>query len=300
MKDPLDFLRKGRVDLKNVNHYVESLGYKPYNLVQNYRHITGLVTKDGVDYFFKMASRQGLSVFIENEFAWCHAVKDRKISEDWPFLIPTMFGEGKMDGLSWFLCTYIPGKDAKDDPSILNEVAKPTAHLIRTILTTPLKEGLPLDKERGNLSEKSKLLAKIISYEEKASKNIPDLFKFLRDNISWLQAAPARGDLGAGSFRKDNDNRIWLIDSEYAMQRNIKFYDLVYFYYRLYVNAERPDLAESFMSEFRKIYEISKNDEKIIKWMLVYRIIGGYNEAKSDPQLLPRIKKFHKKTARLL
>ena len=133
---------------EKVNKYVESLGYKPHNLVQDYRHVTGLVTKEGENYFFKMSSRPGLSVFIENEFAWCKAAQVREISNEWPFLIPKMFEKGSVNGLSWLTCTYIPGKDTKNDPTILDEVAEPAAHLIRTIMTMEMEEELPLDKER--------------------------------------------------------------------------------------------------------------------------------------------------------
>ena len=326
MGDALDFLVKGKVDIASVEEYLDGMGYTPKGLTQPYRHVVGKVDMSGKDFFFKMASRPQLSVYIENEFAWLKMVEKEGLDKEWRLRIPRVYKLGRKGNLSWWIGEYISGVSADDDSSFLGDALEPTAQIVKNIMEIKLPHKMPLDVE----NVRSTIVEKLDAYENRVSRDISHLLAFLNENKDWVQIAPARGDIGAGSFItafkktpdfqsgdelnadmpssfrgnpafqsgedviKGEDKKIWFIDWEYATRTNIKFYDVSYFQYRLFVNVGKADWAEEYMKAFRNIYKFNKKDERALHWMNVYRLVGGYNEADKRPELFERVKEWEK------
>lgn len=60
-------------------------------------------------------------------------------------------------------------------------------------------------------------------------------------------------------------------------------------HYRLFVNADRKDLAAKFLEEFNAVYSMDEADKNAYKWAQVYKLLAGLNEAKDEPLCLPAI-----------
>lgn len=290
MGDALDFLVKGKVDIASVEEYLDEMGYTPKGLTQPYRHVVGKLDMSGKEFFFKMASRPQLSVYIENEFAWLKMVEKEGLDKNWRLRIPRVYKLGHNGNLSWWIGEYISGVSADDDSLFLGDALESTAKIVKNIMEMSLPHKMPLDSE----SLISTIVEQLGAYENRISRDISHLISFLNKNKDWIQIAPARGDIGAESFVKGENEEIWFIDWEFATRTNIKFYDVSYFQYRLFVNMGRSDWAEEYMKAFRNIYNFDKKDEKTLHWMNVYRLVGGYSETDKRPELFERVKEWEK------
>src|SRR4051794_28714227 len=107
--DPFDFLRKGEANLTKASSYLKTNGYRIQWLAQPDRYVVGRISKSRRTYFFKMASRPGLSLYIENEFAWSQFLSSRYSTRKWPISVPQVYTFGRMGGLSWLAMEYIEG-----------------------------------------------------------------------------------------------------------------------------------------------------------------------------------------------
>jgi thiamine kinase-like enzyme len=297
MKDALDFLEKGKADLPLVEKYLRKLGYDVKNLSQPYRHVVATIQKSGKTYFFKMASRPSLSAYIKNEFGWLKIVEEKGWDKNWELRIPRVYKLEKMKQLAWWIGEYVDGESADNKPEIFADVLGPTAQVVKDIISRRINRKMPLDL-LGNGTElellKKLLNEKLESYEKRITEDISHLSNFLRKKWDWVQVAPARGDIGAGSFIKDKSGRVWLIDWEYAGKTRVKLYDLAYFQYRLSVNIGNYEWGEEFEKYFRQIYKFSEKDEKTLQWMKTYRLVGGYNEAEGNPEHFKKVRAWEK------
>jgi len=288
MTDPLDFLLKGNADIHKIKDFIISLGYKVVNINQHYRHVVAQVTKDSNTYFFKMASRQGLNVFIENDFVWSRAAQELIQIQNWPLKVPKMYEFGTYEELNWLVSEFIDGEDGSQNQEVLELIIKPMAQFIKIYMQSKTYVELPLDNAIKS-DKRDFFLEKISAYEGNVGEHAKDLISYLRENINDVTFAPARGDLGPANIKKSLDGTLFLIDSEYASSSNMKFYDVVYFHYRLYVNAKRKDLAAKFLEEFIVAYSMDALDKKAYKWAQVYKLLAGLNEALEEPDCLPAI-----------
>jgi thiamine kinase-like enzyme len=289
-----DFLRKGSVNLSEVSVYLQNMGYIVQNLRQPDRHVVGSVADKNdpeTKYFFKMASRPELSVFIENEYTWSRIAHHSHRIEKWSISLPKMYTLGKMGKLSWLVAEYIDGKDlARDSNSILSAI-QPVAHAIADIIQWKSILQLPLDREHPYATIQDRATERIAEYRQRIDRNKLDpwVICFLEKNIYLLESAPARGDVAPGNIRQDRKGVLWLIDSEFASFKNFKFYDVGYYYFRIAINEERPDIAEIFIKKFKQKYQFTTRDEIALQWLILYRLLGGYYEAKKNASLYPKI-----------
>ncbi len=287
VKGAFDFLRRGEVDLGLVEEYLIANGYKAEELRQPYRHVVGKVSRDDKSYFFKMASRAELSVYIENEYKWASLVHREKLAEKWALAIPKVYILDKMGDMSWLMMEYIDGVDAGEDPDLLESTIRPVAEVITDIILMKAIEGLPLDNNQPNKNLKARVEERIDAYLEIIDNDFVDekIVRFLYRNIDLIENAPIRGDLGIDNIRKDTSGKLWLLDSEFASFDSIKFYDAAYYYFRLGVNGNRVDLADKFLGEFRAVCRMTSADEKLLCWNFFYRLLGAYREVMDVPDL---------------
>jgi hypothetical protein len=242
-----------------------------------------------------MASRASLSKYIKNEYEWRKAMERERRTENWPLSLPRVYERGAMGRLQWLRMEYINGVSGAESAGVLTAAIRPVAAVIADIVgLNPLAlSRLTLRPHRALQERVRKRLA---SYAQRIGygKIGSDLVPLLARDIGSLQSAPVRGDLGIGNIVKDKSGKLWLVDSEFASSEGIKFYDVGYFYFRLGVNANRIDLGERFLREFIRVYPMTSLDEKTLRWMLVYRLVGGYFEALKNRALYPRIAKLRR------
>jgi hypothetical protein len=212
-------------------------------------------------------------------------------SAHWPLSLPKVYKQGKIDELWWLTTEYVDGTNGAENPDLLELSIGPVAAVIAKLirLDPAALSGLRLQPRRPL---RERVRERLFSYSQRIGTGIlgSELVPLLLKSVSSLQSAPIRGDLGIGNILQDKHGGLWLVDSEFASPAGIKFYDVGYFYFRLGVNADRIDLAERFMSEFRKVYSITNTmDEMMLRWSLVYRLLGGYFEALNNDSLYNKI-----------
>ena len=77
-------------------------------------------------------------------------------------------------------------------------------------------------------------------------------------------------------------NELYLIDGEHGKVKGLKFYDLVYFYIRLYTKLCRPDIADKFLKLLSNSYKFTSTERILFYILLAQRAIGGYYDATND------------------
>jgi len=106
--------------------------------------------------------------------------------------------------------------------------------------------------------------------------NVDDLYDFIEKRIEYGLKAPQHGDFVPWHIFITNENKLFLIDGEHSRIAGFKFYDIAYFYHRVYTKLKRPDIANKFLEEFNNIYQFSKADKECLGLILAQRVIGGY------------------------
>jgi len=277
------------LDLRKVEEYLHSYGYNNISLEQRWRHVTGRVSLNGVDYFFKLASSPGIAPKTKNEFAWNDIV--RKHLSASPIAIPKNYNSGTYNGLFWFTCEYIDGKpiveaNARSDAPKLRGYFDDIVETLSQILKIDETMMLPSDeaKPQDRREAMFQFLDQIRHWVDQSGVENEQLFRFIEENMQYAQVAPSHGDFTPWHIFETDDGKLFLIDGEHGSIRGFKFYDVAYFYHRIFTGLENPDVAEEFLTIFHKKFMMTEDDKKCFRLILGQRVIGGYFDAKNNNQ----------------
>ena len=274
------------LDLNKISTFLNKKGYEVVNLRQPWRHVVGKVKKDGKEFFFKIASTKEIGELTKNQIDWSEKTsKTLKTMK-----VPEIKDKGEYEGLPWFTNEYIEGellaeyvehrgKGIKELSQNLKRVALVAKEIMELSpdISSPKKT-----QEEMRLAEK-KMIEKMDGWIELIDKkeSITELRKFMTEKLPEVQFAPSFGDFVPWHMIK-GDGEIYLIDSEHAKMEWIKFYDVAYFYHRVFTKLQTPDIADEFMQTFLKLYPMSNKDKETLRMILAQRLIGGYMDAQYD------------------
>ncbi len=276
-----------KLDIQYVENYFGKKGYVLSNLHQPWRHLVGKAVIDSKTYFLKLAAFPEVSPLTENEFSWNNFINSEV--NDFPVKVPKVYNSGKLDQLFWYIGEYVEGHELvkvenKDDVQLLitnlGKIAL-TAEKIIKMDTIP-DEFTKGNEDINEITLSQKILEKVKEWSTKTSTNTTNLIEYIESYINHVQIAPIHSDFVPWHFIITKNNSLYLIDGERARLKGIKFYDVAYFYHRVYTKLKRPDIADKFLDEFRQVYKFLDEDNYCFKLILAQRIVGGYMDAESD------------------
>lgn len=281
-----DYRTEKKLNLEEVGRYFENKGYKVQKLEQKWRHVTGMVKFENEKLFLKLASTKDIGERTRNECRW-----NENINSVWKkylksFRSPTIFDEGIYEGKYWFVGEYVFGKPLaevnKASQKIDEKEMAKVAEIAKGILGLTDRCLLPKDKERLKEIWKVRMVEIAREWSKNIKVNTKSLLQFIEEGSKDIEIGVCQGDFTPWHILKTKKNEYYVIDSEAAQMGGLKFYDISYFYHRVYTKLKRPDLAETFLDSFKKIYGWTEKNTKEFAPVLAGRIMGGYFDAERD------------------
>ena len=281
-----DHVKNEKLNLEEVGRYFESKGYKVQKLEQPWRHVVGQVKFENEKLFVKLASTTGAGERTINEATW-----NRNLNVVWKkyittFKTPKIFDDGYFEDRYWFIGEYVFGKPLarisdKNTDIPINDLQR-SAEIAREILKLTKLALLPKDVEHFKEIWRQRMIEVARMWSKEIRRDTKKLLRLIELNIDSVDIGSTHGDFTPWHIMKTDNNHYYLIDGEAAQIAGPKFYDVAYYYHRVYTKLQRPDLAELFLSKFKNIYDWNENDEKLFIPVLASRIIGGYFDAERD------------------
>ena len=271
MNEPEIHKRSKKIDLQKVEKYFSRSGYKTLKLEQLWRHITRVLVKENKKHFLKMASTKEVSQRTKNEYEWNELINSRPNKKRLPVIIPINYKSGEYNGLFWFLSEYAGDKllarpEKKNKTKDLEDQLANISKAALEIMNLKTNKTLPLDEHLSPQERKNKFFQKLQYWNEQTTRDLSDLIELIENKYRHLRTAPCHGDLVPWHFIRNDLGELYLIDGESARMSGPKFYDVAYFYHRVYTKLKRPDIACKFI-------------DKVI---LAQRLVGGYFDAERD------------------
>ncbi len=288
-KDSIEAQRTVKnINLDDVSAYFRKKDYKVLDIEQQWRHVTGILEKDGDKYFLKLASTELIGEKTKNEAEWNKLLKLLSVETKLPITIPKMLEEGFFKELYWFLSDYIDGKPLvlptqKNETKDLEQYIPTIADTTKNILEINTDELLPNDVPKVSKENlRNKYIKHIEDWIPKIHANVSELHSFFKKRLQYFEPAPAHGDYVPWHILKDTKNYLYLVDAEHSGIKRVKFYDLAYFYHRVYTKLKRPDLADEYLKQFRNLWDFDNNDLERVRLVLAHKVMSGYFDLQED------------------
>lgn len=277
-----------------VRELISSLPYELMSFARSTRYWIALLRKEGRGYFFKTPLRKELNPFLLNEEAWHEQLA--KIGLGLPVEISPVVNSGKYDGSPWFIRQAFTHQlfDLKSRKIILgtdthvDKIVRLLCKLTTASIRLPLDE-LKIDSDLkplslGKLSNRESAVAKL---REKLSglESIDGCLRAIK-KIDLNKQNLAHGDFVLWNFFVDPDKSIALVDSEYASNNLPKYVDISYLFFSCFAVCKQFELAESFLSGFRKTItdvDFESQFNGLIIWFTLNELL--------EPKISPEDKK---------
>lgn len=275
-----------KLNLEEVGRHFESLGYRVVKLEQPWRHVTGQVKFENEKLFLKLAGTKEIGERTRNEKAF-----NEKANSVWKkyiktFRSPKIFDEGYFQDKYWFVGEFVFGKPPAGVGVKRSDIEEKdllrAAEIAKNILELTNITVLP--KDRDHLKEYwAERIVRISGEWNKNNRDKHDkIIQFIEERKNKIEIGACHGDFTPWAIMKTKKDEYFLIDSEAAQMGGLKYYDVAYFYHRVYTKLKRPDLAEIFLEKFKKINQWMDKDNEAFKPVLAGRIMGGYFDAERD------------------
>jgi len=288
-----NYRRSEMLEKEEIGTYFSKKGYEVIELQQIWRHVHGKLKKDNKIFFLKMASTPDIGERTQNETLWNNQIGSliEKTGVDY-FDVPHIYETGEYEGKFYYLSTHHDGAmlASKNPPSVGN-----LEEWIDKIIKSNLfflslqRQDLNFRRDQDSISSQDKwdeFFQRVQSwYEEVKEHQLQEIFDEVKNLRSTFEPGVNHGDFVPWHMIQEGEKFI-LIDGEHASIQSPRYYDVCYFYHRLYTSAQNPDLAKIYLGKFRnQLSEEEKNKFDLsIRPILATRIIGGFWDAKTDGQ----------------
>jgi len=286
--------RKAEVLEKNeIANYFSKKEYSILELQQMWRHVHGKLKKDNKIFFLKMASTPDIGERTQNETLWNqqigNLIKESRIDY---FDVPQIFDSGEYEGKFYYLSSHHDGAMlASKNPPSTESLDQWIDKIIKSNLFFLSLRGQDLNfrRDQDSISSQDKwdeFFQRVQSWHEEVKEHqLQKIFEEVKNLKDTFEPSVNHGDFVPWHMIQDGEKFI-LIDGEHASIQSPKYYDVCYFYHRLYTSAQNPELAKMYLSKLRNhLPEDEKNKFDLsIRPILATRIIGGFWDAKTDGQ----------------
>lgn len=275
-----------KLNLEEVGRYFENKGYKVQKLEQAWRHVTGVVKYENEKLFLKLACTPGIGERTKNEAGW-----NVRANSTWKkyvnsFISPKIFDDGIYEGKFWYVGSYVFGKPLIEVTAKNTDIKENDLDQAAKIAVNIMEIGeeclLPKDIEHLKVMWRERIVAMAKQWSKVVKVDTKNLLKYIETNNDKMEISSSHGDFTPWHILKSKEGKYYLIDGEAAILGGLKFYDVAYFYHRVYSKLKRPDLANKFLEKFKNIYGWKESDSDVFGVVLASRIMGGYFDAERD------------------
>ncbi|MBU1200151.1 hypothetical protein KJ953_01290 [Patescibacteria group bacterium] len=283
-----DYVTAQTIQKEEVVNYFINNGYQVLDIQQLWRHVHGKLEKDNKIFFFKIASTSSIGERTRNEVSWNKQINQliTRSGIDY-FITPKVYETGTFKGKFFYLSDYYVGKlvaskyppDTKGLKSWLNKITKTNQFFLSLQNVTFYR-----DINSDNLIKKWDGYFQKVNgwYEEVKENQLQEVLEIVKELKTTYKPGVNHGDFVPWHMIQANKKFI-LIDAEHASSQSPRYYDICYFFHRLYTSANDPNTAKDYLNKIRdNISNKEKNIfDKAIRPILASRIIGGFWDAKN-------------------
>lgn len=279
----LDYRLGQKLDLDGIEAFFKQK-YKIKKLWSRGRHILGRLGRDKKDYFLKLATTEGISAMLKNEYIWNEEFNRHTFKSSSKFCVPKNYQSGYYKDRFFYLITARfdgnllwpirrPGTSSK----ILKEKMREVIEFSEYIQKLQIK-NLSLDYYTDENDYRKRFVNKTASWltsipKEVAVKfNIGKLLFLVESGASKLEKKPRHGDFTPWHLMILEGGQWGLIDGEHAMAKSVEGYDICYFIQRVFSVLKNPRVAK----ETLKMLSQRGGDKNNLRTVLAARGIGGY------------------------
>lgn len=286
--------RVGHVlDLEKVRRFFEK-NYAVGNLQLAGRHVIGSIEKNGVSYFLKLATSEGISHLTKKEFEWNEQFNKAVSRETSHYWAPRNVESGFYDGNLFYLVTDVFNGTLLAKLPEKNTDTNIRKHLPSIIEFTKLISEIPISITERTGDHRDFFITKTRSWydaipeEVRSIYGVANLLDDIVKNYQHLKISARHGDFAPWHLMTMEDGILGLIDGEHAAGNGVLYYDMAYFVQRVFCVLEDPETAKHIvgvlMNEFK--YDVAS-----FKTVLAARVIGGFldESLNAEPNYQPHL-----------
>lgn len=288
-KSDKNYRQAEEAEKSKITEFFLKNDYNVLDIQQLWRHVHGKLEKDGQNFFFKMASTPDIGERTQNEVSFNKQIHGLIKKNDIDFFnVPKIFYTGEFENKFYYLSSHHDGSflATKNPPNTerldqwIDKIVKSNLFLLS------LKDmSFYRDKDSKRITERwNEYLKRIGSWHEEVKEHqLQVVFDTVKDLKATYEPGINHGDFVSWHMIQEREKFI-LIDAEHASSQSPKYYDICYFYHRLYTSAHNPDIAKEYLNKIRDNLPDGKRSDfdDSIKPILASRIIGGFWDAKTD------------------
>jgi hypothetical protein len=289
--DGKNFRRPEILKKQGIKDYFSDKGFTVVGLEQIWRHLHGKLEKNNRTFFLKMASTSDIGERTQNETVWNDQIGSiiEKNQIDY-FDVPKIYETGTYDGKFYYLSSYHEGSMlASKKPPATGNLSNWLDKIVAAnvfFLSLP-REKLSFSRDQNTVSKEirwHRFYNQVQSwYQDTREYKLAEVFDEVKNLRDSFIPGVNHGDFVPWHMIQEEDKFI-LIDGEHARIHSPRYYDVCYFYHRLYTSGRDPKTAKRYLAQIRKQLpaEERKRFDVSIKPILATRIIGGFWDAKTD------------------
>jgi len=241
--------------------------------------------KDGrQEYFLKLSFDTVLNRNLENETVWnkeisIQAKQDRKL-----FCVPQVFDEGRLNGMPYFLSEYFPQDRCLSQKGKLSSRFKKFIPLCVDFLfwLRTLKIKLPNDSVSTFREPYNNMVFSTAKgYTKDIDRDFKDLLSVIQ-NTNFKNTSLAHVEIKPDHLF-DVEDKLGIIDAEWASNNVPEHYDVVSCYARTYAKAQSPEMADLLLLQYFQAVQKHKLDvnqfKQQFRGLLAWRAVGEYRDA---------------------
>ncbi len=245
-------------------------------------HLFGKLRRGGIPYFFKIAQTAESGDRIGNELVWNQAIGAllKRGNFGW-CSVPVNVHSGKFGDKKYYIAPYFSGEGlASQSPPESGELGRWIDRMVVTSLFFLGLKGLRFSRDERHPN----LTSEFIIATQKRFDQVGRRYRLepLINEISGFHGRDVPTAINHGDFVpwhmiKQGDGFV-LVDGEYASATMPAYYDVVFCFQRIYVNAEAPELAKQFLKRF--FSQLVKSEQRQFQWLIRFilasRIISTF------------------------
>ena len=290
-KEGKNYRKSEMLDKAEIEKYFSKKGYTVIELQQIWRHVHGKLKKDNKIFFLKMASTSDIGERTRNETMWNNQIGSliEKAGVDY-FDVPHIYETGEYNDKFYYIASHHGGDMlASKNPPTTESLEKWIDKIVKSniFFLSLQREDLNFHRDKDSIISQDKwdeYFQRVQSWlEEVKEHQLQEIFNEVKNLKNTFEPSVNHGDFVPWHLIQEGEKFI-LIDGEHASTQSPKYYDVCYFYHRLYTSAKNPELAKTYLAKFRS--HLSEEEKNIfdvsIRPILATRIIGGFWDAKTD------------------
>ncbi len=275
----LDYRIPEKLDLNNISKFF-STKYNVLKIWQESRHVLGILEKNGINYFLKLATSNGISVTTKIDFNW-NMQFNKLVLRDYDLWVPQSIDSGLYkDNLFYMVSEYFQGELLAKRPHQGEENKDFKKYIYKIIEFSEFIQNLNIEKlyEDDTEDYHHRFFEKTLSWYKAVPKKIIDkyhvtnLLEFVKNGYKNLNKKTRHGDFTPWHMMELQKGKILLIDGERALKNGTEYYDIGYLIQRIYTVLGNKEFAKEILAILmERNYDLNK-----LKVILTARAIGGF------------------------